>query len=130
MGNSNKAVRFMRLASGLASAIRKDGWENVLTGLGVAGKDKRLGASMMYRPLTEKQLEDLHDGDDIADRVVNLIPIEGTRDWIEMKFKDDDKLTESMVEFTEALDMQARIQKAWAFSRLYRGSAIFLSVDQ
>lgn len=118
----------MKLASSLGTAI-KDGWENVFTGLGVAGRDKRLGSKMKYRPLNEKQLEDLHDGDDIADRVVNLIPIEGTRDWIEMKFKDDENLTKRMVEFTEALDMQAKIQKAWSYSRLYRGAAIFLSID-
>ena len=71
----------MRLATGLAASI-KDGWENVFTNLGVKGKDKRTGAMMNYRPLTEKEVEDLHDGDDIAERVVNLIPIEGTRDWI------------------------------------------------
>ncbi len=84
---------------------------------------------MNYRPLTEKQLDDLHDGDDIAERVVNLIPIEGTRDWIETKFKDDDDLNKLMTEHIESLDMQARVQKAWSFSRLYRGAAIFLSVD-
>ena len=118
----------MKLAAGMASSI-KDGWENVFTSLGVANKDKRTGATMHYRPLTEKQLEDLHDGDDIAERVVNLIPIEGTRDWIETKFKDDDDLNKLMTEHIENLDMQARVQKAWSFSRLYRGAAIFLSVD-
>ena len=125
---SNKVNRMMRLAGSIATSI-KDGWENVFTNLGVTGKDKRLGATMNYRPLTEKQLEDLHDGDDIAERVVNLIPIEGTRDWIETKFKDDDNLNKLMTEHIEGLDMQARIQKAWSFSRLYRGAAIFLSVD-
>jgi len=125
--SSEKAMKFMKLSASIAGFV-KDGWENVLTGLGVKGKDKRLGSNVAYRALEEKQLENLHDGDDIAHRVVNLIPEEGTRDWIE--FKSDDKtLIENMITITEDLDMQAKVEKAWAYSRQYRGAGIFISVD-
>lgn len=127
--SSEKAQKWINLASSVSSYV-KDGWENIFTNLGVAGKDKRTGMIAKYKPLTEKESEDLHDCDDIADRVVNLIPTEGTRDWIETKLGDDqDKQNENLVLKMKDLDMQSKIAKAWSYSRLYKGSAIFLAVD-
>ena len=122
------AKKFLKLASSVSGFI-KDGWENVFTGLGVGGKDKRTGSTMKYRPLSEKEVEDLHDGDDIAHRVVNLIPTEGTRDWIEIKVNDDENLSKAITDAEENLELQSKIEKAWAYSRLYRGAAIFMAVD-
>jgi len=127
--SSEKAKKWLGLA-GSVSQFVKDGWENIFTGLGMNGKDKRTGATARYMPLTEKEVEDLHDCDDIAERVVNLIPTEGTRDWIETNLGDgQDKPNENLVLKMDELDMQTKISAAWSTSRLYRGAGIFLSVD-
>lgn len=112
----------------IGNILKKDGWENVLTGLGVQGRDKRLGSVMVYKPLAEREIESLYDGDDIAQRVVDLIPTEGTRDWIECE-TGDPATDNSFILEMERLDLQTKVAQAWKYSRLYRGAGIFLSVD-
>jgi phage-related protein (TIGR01555 family) len=112
----------------IGGLIRGDGWENVLTGLGVKGQDKRLGASAHWNRMTERALESLHDGDDIAHRVVNKIPEEGTEKWIEFSVADDMDTAKLIKKEDEDLCAKDKFAKAWAWSRLYGGSGIYMNL--
>ena len=58
---------------------RKDSLQNLLTGMGVPGKDSRLGAVYKYTLPSSKFLETFHDSSDIAKTVVNKIPESATK---------------------------------------------------
>lgn len=116
----------------LGSAIKKDGWRNVLTGLGVAGKDKRLGAEVQYAPLKESELEDLYAADDAAAKTVDFIPGEGTREWIEYQLPEEEGGKQKIKEiekFNEDLEVQQKFNIAWTWARLYGGAGLFVAVD-
>lgn len=110
-------------------ARRSDGWENFFTGLGVQGKDKRTGASVTWRRFSEREVENLHDADDIAHRVVNLIPDEGTKKWIEFKTPSNPELVDKIIAEDDRLKVKSRVNQAWAYSRLYGGAAIFIAAN-
>lgn len=53
-----------------------DGWNNILTAIGLKGRDKRLAAGFETVELTEEEAEDLWAGDDMAARAIETIPSE------------------------------------------------------
>lgn len=59
---------------------RLDGWQNIISGIGVALRDKRLGSDVQVEILSQFELESLWRGDDLAGRIVELIPNEMMRE--------------------------------------------------
>lgn len=61
---------------------RGDGWENSLTMLGNASRDKRLSAGFRTQPVVDLQAEDVWRGDPFFARIVNTVPEElGRAGW-------------------------------------------------
>jgi phage-related protein (TIGR01555 family) len=111
-------------------AVRNDGWINVLTGMGIAGRDKRLGGSFGQATVLDRvTLEELYRGDSMAAKVVDLPAEEMTREWIEIKVSDDPEQAEEIDEALKNLHAQERFQEAEKWARLYGGSVIILGVD-
>lgn len=127
----NVANRMMQLAGTVAKKIRTDGWSNVLTGLGVAGRDKRLAMQYQWIRFTESDLEHLYATDAGARRIVEYVPSEGTREWIELRMqdKDDDSTVKAMNDELERLRVQQKFCEAWTWARLYGGAGILMVVD-
>lgn len=106
-----------------------DGWANILTSMGVRGKDKRVSASITYCNLDQQQCEELVAQDDVAHKVVYKVPSDGTRKWIELQNIEDIDEKKSICEFMDELCIQKKFQEAWEWARLYGGSAIFIGFD-
>jgi phage-related protein (TIGR01555 family) len=72
---------------------RADAWSNIITGLGMAERDKRLGAKITVpRSTNEFQLfEDLYHGDDLARTVVEVPNQEMVRNWITISNDDNEE---------------------------------------
>lgn len=105
--------------------FRWDGWLNVITGLGVKGKDKRMSASIDFVPMVEVDAESLYAADDIASRVVDLLPREALRegfDLVGVEKKDASKLLKKYQE----LDGDAHFEKTWRNARMYGGGGLFM----
>lgn len=118
------------IGSKVKTAIN-DGWENIFTGLGVMGKDKRTGGQIKYYRFGQGVLESAHDADDIAHRVVNLLPDEGTLKWIEHKIPKDSggqEIIKKITDEEDRLEVRGKFNKAWKYARLYGGSGIYVSV--
>lgn len=81
---------------------RDDGWANVITGLGMVDKDKRLSGRFERNVLTEEEAEELWRGDDMAARVVETVPGEIVRaGWTVQIEIDDSEPTEEAPENEE-----------------------------
>lgn len=130
----NKVVgNTLKLASKIKSGIENfDGLENMLTGLGIQGKDKRRGGEYKFNRLGRGQVETFHDSSDIAKIATNRIPELGTKKWITHKFDKDDggiDLANKMVDEDNRLKAKDKFKKAWQWARLYGGAGIYISVD-
>lgn len=101
-----------------------DGWANFLTGFGTS-RDKRMANYAGWGlTLTETVAEDLFAADSLARRIVEILPNDATREWIEWeKEVDKDPLDEEM----DRLQVKQRLQEAWIFARLYGGGSLFIN---
>ena len=112
------------------AVFRVDSWLNVLTGLGDKFRDKLMGAKFTYAEHLDKiTLEELYAGDAMAAKIVDVLPEDMCREWIEYHQSDD-------AETAKAVELQLRKIKAqeafeWALklSRIYGGSCVVLGID-
>lgn len=79
------------------SPIRGDSWDNIVSGLGIFGVDKRLTAEPSLNVIDWITAEVMWRADDMAARIIELIPYEETREGFELCADDADKLKPEMV---------------------------------
>jgi phage-related protein (TIGR01555 family) len=99
------------------SESRRDGWFNLLSGLGVKDKDKRANQSIEWSRTTEDAADLLYAGDDILARIIEQLPIDALREGFDLK-------DESLQKQFDSLLVSKRILEAWVKARQYGGSAI------
>lgn len=83
---------------------RYDGWMNWLSGHGIAGRDKRQGASFAAAVLTFDQLAELWRGDDLAARAVETLPKEAIRQGWDLTVPEDDEGGDESDRIAEIMD--------------------------
>lgn len=110
----------------MKTAFNKDGWVNVLTGLGLKNRDKRMSATAMWCPMQEQETEELYAADAMAAKIVDLLPFDGMRAGWECTGVEDAAAKAKLYAPYRALEADAAIVKAWTYGRLYGGAAIFL----
>ena len=128
---SNPVTNTLKML-GAMKHIALDGLENVLTGLGVAGKDKRLGGDYKYIRQTQASLESFHDSSDIGHLVVNKVPELATKKWLTHSIDKEDggiDLVNELVKEDKRLQVKKKFKQAMAWANLYGGSGIYVSVD-
>lgn len=117
-----------------AIVSRADSWVNALTGLGTL-RDKLTHAQIQPGiKLSDATLEALYNSDDLARKLVNKIPREGTRRGFDLVLegttKDDsaDRAREIMDQW-RVLGCTPKLRKAWIWGRLYAGGAVLVGAD-
>ena len=107
---------------------KTDGWSNVITNLGVMNKDKRLGSQVRTNFLDQSTLEALYQADDVAQRIVNVVPDDMTREGFRVKIEGDEDLAEKTETEIEQAGIEALLTDAVRWARLYGGSMILIGV--
>lgn len=103
-----------------------DTLRNLVTGLGVLGRDKTIQTQYIFQTLTDDQLTAAYRGDWMARKIVDIPADDATRAWREWQ-TDQDKITAIETEERRLL-LQLKLKQALIQSRLYGGSAIFMGV--
>ncbi len=107
-------------------ASRQDGWANVLTGLGNATRDKRMsGYFARGVRLQQQELEDMYHDDDIAARIVEFIPTEMVREWIEVPGDEDGVIIAAL----EDIKARSSLLQAMIWGRLDGGGVVIMGAD-
>ncbi len=111
--------------------VRFDDWVNTLTNLNVLGKDKKMSARAHADLITEMEAEQLYGGDDLAARIVDMLPEDMVREGFKLKVPDwSEEQTQAFVEYLEKdMDWKATFFQAMSWARLYGGSGIVLGID-
>jgi hypothetical protein len=78
----------VRATKVVKSRPTNDGWTNVYSGLGVTGRDKRLGAAFTADRLDEQTCEEMWLGDDICARIIEAQPEAELRQGFELVVSD------------------------------------------
>ncbi len=103
-----------------------DGWGNILTGLGIEDRDKRMSAFASRSFFTTERLEDLYQCDDIAAKIVDLMPREMLRQGYTLKIEGDEdgSLAKATIDSLEKLQTNQKIEEQFRLARLYGGAAM------
>lgn len=80
---------------------RSDGWENLFTGLGVSGRDKRLASTFLADRFDYEECRERWRGDDMGARIVEVIPEEMVRAGFDVQIQPDE--TAAQDQRTDAL---------------------------
>lgn len=105
---------------------RADGWNNLLTGLGQSGIDKRMSTTFTRNQrMTQREQTDLYTCDGLAQRIISL-PVQ---DMLREGFRVDGDPENICVGELESLGYMTALRRALLWARLYGGSAIVMGVD-
>lgn len=110
---------------------RLDGFQNVITGLGIKGRDKVRSTQAVREILSREEADILYRADDIARKVITLLPREAFREGYDIQI-DKQQLEPQKVWLKAKLkrlrfDYLAR--RAWEMARQYGGAAIVLGIQ-
>lgn len=106
---------------------RTDSWQNLITGLGTMS-DKRTANKTRFDIHSPQFYEELYASGGIPARIVDLIPEEALRHWIEFLDVEKDE-AEDMHDQCEMLDVRGAIGKTWKWGRAYGGACCHVVTD-
>lgn len=107
---------------------RLDGWQNILTGLGVDQLDKRSGITMRHNFLRQVEVEVLYHGDDIAEKAVDLLPKDMMREGFCVTADGVAGLDEAVEDWMEGLGLYDKIEQGLKWGRMYGGAGLLLGL--
>jgi phage-related protein (TIGR01555 family) len=107
------------------SASRVDGWMNVLTGLGICGRDKKQSGSFILNKIfTPAELDMMYRSDGILRLIVDLFADEMVRQGWEIEGDVEGKATNKM----EELNLACVCNDLCKYSRLYGGAIAVIGI--
>jgi phage-related protein (TIGR01555 family) len=115
-------------AKAAAPQARTDGWQNILTGLGRADRDKRMGATAEWCPMREQDAEELYAADDVSETIIDSVPDDGLREWVTFHFEQEG-LAADVDSALDRLGARCLLKEGWKFGRLHGGCPILMVTD-
>lgn len=109
----------------LFNESRMDGWSNILTNLGVKGKDKRTFAEVGWDRSDETSLDDLFAGDKIARKVASKPAQECMQKGWLLKGLPQDRI-DKILEREQELGLRSHDEQAWITARTHGGAGVLL----
>lgn len=106
---------------------RWDGWANVVTEIGTAN-DKRMQGKANWDARSPEFFEQLYSGDELASRIVNVVPEEALRRWVEWTGVEKD-VALSVDQKCQELDLRGAIERTWKWGRAYGGACLYIVTD-
>jgi hypothetical protein len=114
--------------SEIARNARLDGWENDVTGFGTARDKTTYTVFGGYQILQPQQASSLYHGDDLAARIVDIVPDEMLREGFDVDVGDPTENAE-IADALEALGARQKLGNAIRWGRLYGGGGLLIGAD-
>lgn len=113
----------------MGRALRSDSWENFWTGFGTARDKTTAGTFNPNGRLTDVELTSLYHHDDIAGRVVDIIPREMLRQGFAVTCAADAAAAQTVGVRVKGLDVLKHVKAASTWGRLFGGALILIGAD-
>ena len=108
--------------------LRFDGWMNDATGFGTWRDKSTWGRYTPFMRLDDVELSAMYHSEDMAARVVDIVPQEMLREGFEVDLGDKDANT-VLAEKLDALRVEERMADGIRWGRLYGGAALLMGCD-
>ena len=107
---------------------RMDSWSNLATLLGTSA-DKRTHARANWEMHPPEFYEQLYAGGGIPSRIVDLIPEEALRHWVDWLNVEKEDIEKVINPLCEELDVRGALLKSWKWGRAYGGAVCHIVTD-
>lgn len=114
----------MSIIDKVQKALKLDGWNNVLTSIGIKGKDKRMSASVKWERGNRDDFDHFYSADDVAGNIVDIVPDDSFTKGYKLKGIDDPKTLEAIMDVGRKLKIDERFNEAWKLARIHGGAGI------
>ena len=124
-----KSVFSKRVDTVQTNKSKSDGLINVITALGVTGRDKRQAAEFTETLLNDSTLEIMYRNNDITQRIINRVPYEMMREGFEIKISDVENANDISAEamnFYKQFNGEAKFMEAIQWARLFGSAGVVL----
>lgn len=111
----------------IADQAHMDGWQNLVTSLGT-NNDKRMYASAKWENHPPEFYEQLYSGDELASRIVNVVPEEALRRFVSWE-NVKKNVSIGIDKRIKDLDLKAAVEKTWKWARAYGGACLYIVTD-
>lgn len=119
----------LRAFGDVIRAVRRDGWENTLTGLGTS-RDKMMYGSFSPAPrISDYELSALYHHHHLSKRIVNIRPKEAFREGFKVEVKDDTDLAKEINQSITKLGLAHLFRDGQIWGRLYGGCLLIAGID-
>jgi phage-related protein (TIGR01555 family) len=105
-------------------ALKLDGWNNVLTSIGIKGKDKRMSATVQWERGNRDDFDHFYSADDVAGNIVDIVPEDSFTKGYKLKGVDDPKTLEAIMDRGKQLKIDERYLEAWKIARIHGGAGV------
>lgn len=109
-------------------SLKLDGLTNIVTAVGVAGKDKRAATKFSDRILVKDEIQAAFKTNALIKRIVKKLPDEMTRDGFVVK-KTSDAYAEFIRKEFMRLSLEQELTQAMTIGRLYGGGVLYFFFD-
>lgn len=122
----SKIANFFGLSEKKTVPKRVDGWSNILTGLGIRGRDKSASTTFKACPqFCFRELSELYRADGLTKRIIDIVPAEMLRQGFEV---DGDPENAILGRFEE-LNVNLHLNSLMKWSRLFGGAIIVMGIS-
>jgi len=110
----------------MSIATKNDGWANILTGIGVANRDKRVSTTYgIDVTIDRSQCESLYRSNGLGRKVVELPAYEMTREWIDVEGDTDGLMLDELAMIGAKKAMRDMIR----WSKVFGGALCVIGCD-
>lgn len=107
-----------------AKTLVRDGLENLLSGLGVAGQDKAVSSFFADPILTDDQAHNIYRGTWLGRKLIDIPAEDMTREW--RRWQATNEQIEKIEAEERRLGLQSKMADAIRWARLYGGAGIVI----
>lgn len=115
----------IRMDAATMSAIREDGWANLLSSIGTRRDPSEHITATHDLELPREQADAIYRSDGIGRRIVDLPAEEMTRQWVSIEGSNSERVTDQL----SAIGAKQNFNKALRWSGLYGGAVAVMLVD-
>lgn len=123
------------MKSNAALARRLDSWTNLVSKMGVVGRDKRMSSTVDDAPIfkVREEMSALYHGNDLAKKIVDLPVQEMFRRWIRLRSsamsqKDAITMSRDVLDYMESKRIKSTLEEAMTWAKLYGGACVFMGI--
>lgn len=102
--------------------LKMDGWKNILTGLGLTSRDKRVNSYLEWEGTNQRDVESHYAMSDIAEKIVDYLVEDAFKK--EVRFvndEDSDEFNEEIHDYLAKFDFFPKFIRGGKYGRLYGG---------